>query len=716
MATMQALLRFPGEKQVKVAQCPVPALQPGHILIRTSLSVISPGTEATQNAETRMPLLAKALKRPDLSAQVFDKLRRDGIAATRNAVQHRLDQPIAAGYACCGIIEEIGEGVQGFAKGMRVACGGIDFARHAEWNVVPQNLACPIPDNVSDENGVFTTLACIALHAIRQGEIGIGMTVAVVGCGLIGQLAIQLAIAAGARVIAIDPQKSRLATAKESGAIGCFENAANIPPGQLREITHGAGFDAVLLCASDQNGALINAAAPLCRDRGIIVCVGDIKPGGDRGPLFRKEITLRQVRSYGPGRYDPSYEQLGQDYPIGFARWTIKRNMQAVLDLMADQRINPAKLIEARIPLLDAATTPHGDTSPLATVIEYNTQEGNEEPVIARPASAMATPKPQSGTVTLGIIGAGNFTGATLLPALEQLPDIAIRYIASTRGLTAMGACRRVPGAEAISDPQQIFDDPEINAVIIATRHDSHADLAAKALEHGKHVWVEKPLAVSLKQLDALQEALLATTPGHVLMVGHNRRYAPFSTQMQNALPGGPKHFSYHVRLSPLPADHWLMQPQHGGRTIGEISHFIDLIRALAKSPISDITCHWINHERGDSIWEIQFADNSHATVHYAHGGHKRDPKERLHITAPNTTIELIDWHKLVISTNGKRTVQRSGNLLNRPPQKGHAEALECFIQRVQGKPLHTQNGTLLPPTAQDEIDLCRLILTAAYG
>ncbi|OKH86384.1 bi-domain-containing oxidoreductase [Thalassospira sp. TSL5-1] len=716
MATMRALLRFPGEKQVKVAQCPIPALQPGHILIRTTLSVISPGTEATQNAETRMPLLAKAIKRPDLTAQVFDKLRRDGLAATRNAVKHRLDQPIAAGYACCGIIEDLGEGVTGFTKGMRVACGGIDFARHAEWNVVPQNLACPIPDEVSDDNGVFTTLACIALHAIRQGEIGIGMTVAVIGCGLIGQLAIQLAVAAGARVVAIDWQRPRLATARESGAFKCFKSTGEITAQDLADITHNAGCDAVLLCASDDKGTLIDAAATLCRDRGIIVCVGDVKPHANRGPLFRKEITLRQVRSYGPGRYDANYEQLGQDYPIGHARWTIKRNMQAVLDLMADQRITPARLIDARIPLADAANPTTCEVPPLATVIEYNAEVPTDSTELQRSVQHTTRAKPKTGTVNLGIIGAGNFTGATLLPIIKNIPKTTLKYIASTRGLAAMGAHHRVPGSQAISDNTQIFNDPEIDAVIIATRHDSHADLAHAALLSRKHVWVEKPLAVSLPQLDMIQKTLTETGPKQTLMVGHNRRYAPFTYMIKGTLPSGPKHFSYQVRLSPLPSDHWLNQPGQGGRTIGEISHFIDLVMAVSQSPVLAIQCHWINRAHGDSIWEIRFADQSHATVHYTHGGQRHDPKERLHITATNTTIELIDWHKLVISQNGRKTIHRSGGLLSRTPQKGHEQALKAFIQRIQDPQWAKAENIITPPSAQDEIDLCRMILTAAYG
>lgn len=717
MTMMRALLRFPGEKQVKVAQCPVPALQPGTILVRTTLSVISPGTEATQNAETRMPLIAKAIKRPDLTTQVFYKVRRDGLAATRNAVQHRLDQPIAAGYACCGIVEKVGDGVTGFTKGMRVACGGIDFARHAEWNVVPQNLACPIPDKVSDANSVFTTLACIALHAIRQGEIGIGMTVAVMGCGLIGQLAIQLANAAGARVIAIDPQTPRLETARQNGACRSFKTAREITPHEMEDITHNTGCDAVLLCAPDQKGTLIDAAARLCRDRGIIVCVGDVKPHASRGPLFRKEITLRQVRSYGPGRYDASYELLGQDYPIGYARWTVKRNMQAVLDLMADQRFTPARLIDARIPLADAANPVPGEIPPLATVIEYQDTDSiaNTETSFSPPIGPAAKAKKTDG-VTLGIIGAGNFTGATLLPILRNIPDTTIKYIASNRGLAALGASRRLPGSQAISDTAQILSDPEINAVIIATRHDSHAELASKALLRGKHVWVEKPLAVSLPQLDALDETLHQIGPDQTLMVGHNRRYAPFASLMRDALPTGTKHFSYHVRLSPLPDNHWLNHPDQGGRTIGEISHFIDVITALAQSTVLNIHCHWINRTRGDSIWEIRFADHSHATVHYTHGGHRHDPKERLHITATNTAIELIDWHKLVISKNGKRTRHRSGGLLSRTPQKGHDQALLTFIQRIHDPKCARIDNMIAPPGAQDEINLCRMILEAAYG
>ena len=321
----------------------------------------------------------------------------------------------------------------------------------------------------------------------------------------------------------------------------------------------------------------------------------------------------------------------------------------------------------------------------------------------------------QPDSIKLGIIGAGNFTGATLLPILKNMPNARIKYIASNRGLAAMGACHRLPACEAVSDTTRIFNDPEISAVIIATRHDSHANLAHAALLSGKHIWVEKPLAVSLPQLDMLCETLDHISPDQVLMVGHNRRYAPFTDLIRNALPTGPKHFSYHIRLSPLPADHWLNHPGQGGRTIGEISHFIDLVTALAQSPVLDITCHWINREHGDSIWDIRFADHSHANVHYTHGGHKHDPKERLHITAANTTIELTDWYKLVLSINGKKTIHRSGGIFSRAPQKGHEQALATFIRRVQNTP-RDHDAKVLSPTAQEEINLCRMILTAAYG
>ncbi|OSQ37473.1 bi-domain-containing oxidoreductase [Thalassospira mesophila] len=721
MTTMRALLRFPGEKRISVTDCPVPVLRPGCILVKTTRSLISTGTETIQNHETRLPLIAKAWQRPDLTAQVIDKVRRDGITATRNAVSHRLDRPIAAGYASCGIITAVSADVQGFTPGMRVACGGINHACHAEWNIIPQNLACPVPSGVADDDAVFTTLASIALHALRQGDVGIGMTIAVIGCGLVGQLALQLALAAGARTIAIDPQISRQDLARQNGAIASFTEASAVADHTLGALTHDIGCDAVLICAPDRHGTLIDAAARLCRDRATIVCVGDVKPQATRNLLFRKEITLRQVRSYGPGRYDDNYEQHGQDYPAGYVRWTIKRNMRAVLDLMADNRINPSALIGARITLEEADNPASTDTAPLATVILYDTvlqsHTHTADTILPKTSGPKPPKRSPNSAVTLALIGAGNFAGATLLPALKSIADAQVSYVVSPNGLAAMGACRRIPHAIPASDSEDVLNDAALDAVIIATRHDSHCTLATRALEQGKHVWVEKPLAIDLAQL-AILEKTVAKHPDRILMVGHNRRYAPFTKTIADHLPDGPKHFTYHVRLSPLPSGHWLRHPAQGGRAIGEVSHFIDVISKLAKSPLIDLQCYWVDRAIGDSIWNMRFADNSHASLHYGQGGTKRDAKETLIITAPDTTMTLTDWHRLTIHQSGKKTIHRTGRFWGRGPQKGHQQALQNFISRI-----HHASGTVVMatdinnhPSAADEIGLCRMILHAAYG
>jgi predicted dehydrogenase len=717
MTTMRALLRFPGEKRISVTNCPIPALRPGCILVKTTRSLISNGTETTQNHETRLPLIAKAWQRPDLTAQVIDKLRRDGISATRNAVQNRLDRPIAAGYASCGIVTAVAPDVQDFTPGMHVACGGINHACHAEWNIVPQNMACPVPNGVTDDNAVFTTLASITFHALRQGEVGIGMTIAIIGCGLVGQLVIQLAQAAGARTIAIDPQISRQNQARQNGAIASFDQANAISAHALANLTHDIGCDAVFICAPDHHGTLIDAVAPLCRDRAIIVCVGDVTPKATRNLLFRKEITLRQVRSYGPGRYDDTYEQHGQDYPAGYVRWTIKRNMRAVLDLMADNRIHPASLIDARITLEDADKPPETGPAPLATIISYDRPAQSNNQTIKKVTSAVEAPQLQAPhPVTLALIGAGNFAGITLIPALKKIADARISYVVSTTGLTAMGACRRIPGAKPLTEYDDVLNDTSLDAVIIATQHDSHCSLAAKVLEMEKHVWVEKPLAIDLKQLEDL-EKIVVRHPDKILMVGHNRRYAPLTRIIADHLPGGPKHFAYHVRLSPLPSGHWLHHPTQGGRAIGEVSHFIDVISRLANSPLINLQCHWINRSMGDSIWNMQFEDSSHATLHYGQGGTKRDAKETLHITAPDTTITLTDWHRLSIHQSGKKTTRRSGRLWPRTPQKGHIEALQHFIDKIaQANRTNRETGINNLPSAINEIRLCRMILNAAYG
>ncbi|MEQ8286165.1 bi-domain-containing oxidoreductase [Thalassospira sp.] len=691
MTDMKALLRFPGERKIALVGCPIPSPTKNAILVRTSYSLISPGTEFSQVRQTTASLIEKAWQRPDLVALTLRTLGSEGATRTLDRVNSRLHQPLPMGYCGSGIIHATGENADGFSVGQRVAIAGMGHANHAEWNTVPINLACPIPETVSDQKAAFATLYALALHAMRQGETAIGDRVVIIGAGLIGQLVSEVANVAGAHVEIIEPDAFRRNTALQNGAHACF--------GETSELAENT-FDAVYICAPAKGAnRLIDAATRLCRDRALIVCVGDVAINAERSPLYAKEVTIRQVRSYGPGRYDPGYEEFGQDYPIGHVRWTIKRNMQAALDLMADGRLDPSALITSEIAFTDIAD--HFTKGPLpdhlACIVRYDTAT----PQPTEQKAAQKTLIPSNTALKLGLIGAGNYLGGSLLPHLNKRDDIDIVSCCSQNGISAMALARKVPSAKATSSARDVIDDPNVNSVMITTRHDSHAELAAMALASCKNVWLEKPIAVDQAGLEMLRDQNARTPENSVFMLGHNRRYAPMSTALRASLPDGPKHFRYRVRFSPLPANHWLHQPGQGGRTLGEISHFIDLIQSLIERDINEITCNWLDRKIGDSIWQLRFSDGSTGEVSYLLTN-RRCAKEILEINAPGFDAKLTDWRKLQI--NG-RIVMRSWF----GQDKGQKAAIDAFANAITSSSPHP-----LTPSLTDEIRLMASILEAA--
>lgn len=698
MTVMKALLRFSGERKIMLADCPIPSLKPHSVLVRTSATVISPGTEFNQAQQTTASLIQKAWQRPDLVALTLKSLRSDGARQTFDRVQNRLGRPLPMGYCGAGTVHAVADGITDLACGQRVAIGGMDYANHAEWNVVPKNFACPIPDEVSDQKAAFTTLYALALHALRQGGTGIGDQIAVLGAGLIGQLVVQTALAAGARTSVIEPNLIRHKTAKTIGATGTYHAAQDAP---------GDQFDTVYICAPAQGThTLIDEAARLCRDRGVIVCVGDVAPHGTRDVLYRKEIDLRQVRSYGPGRYDPAYEEAGQDYPEGHVRWTVNRYMKAALDLMSNGRLDPLPLITREI-TFDAIADHFArgaDPDDLATVVHFAhsemAQDNQNDFRLTPPSGSLPCNEPaRDRSVTLGLIGTGNYLGGSLLLPLRKHARIDVLACASQSGLSALAAARKFRAAKACSDATDILDNSEINSVIITTRHDSHATLADRALAAGKHVWLEKPIAITHEDLERLRPH--ATNQKSVFMIGHNRRYTAMSQKLRKLLPPDAKQFHYQVRFKPLSVDHWLNRPDQGGRTIGEISHFIDLMTYLSGAKITNITCDWRDRKRGDSIWRVLFSDGSVGEVSYLHTT-RNEPKEILEIAAPYFGATLRDWHKLEV--NGKVVMRNwfGGD-------KGQKNAINAFVTTVE-------NGVPCPdtPSLNDEINLMERILNAA--
>ena len=708
MTVMKALLRFPGERKIMLADCPIPSLKPHSVLVRTSATVISPGTEFNQAQQTTSSLMAKAWQRPDLVALTLKSLRSDGARQTFDRVQNRLGRPLSMGYCGAGVVHAVADGIADLACGQRVAIGGMGHANHAQWNVVPKNFACVVPDEVCDQQAAFTTLYALALHALRQGRSGIGDRVAILGAGLVGQLVAQTALAAGARTSVIEPNSTRRKMGETIGATATYHTVQDAPGNQ---------FDTVYICAPAQGiHTLIDDAARLCRDRGTIVCVGDVTPHGTRDVLYRKEIDLRQVRSYGPGRYDPAYEEAGQDYPEGHVRWTVSRYMKAALDLMADGRLDPLPLITREI-TFDAIAdhfTCGADPDDLATVVHFAHSEmaqggDSKSPnahddtqdflVTSQPVSMPRNQPRRDKPAKLGLIGTGNYLGGSLLAPLRKHARIDVLACASQSGLSALAAARKFRAAKSCSGVTDILDNAEINSVIIATRHDSHATLADRALAAGKHVWLEKPIAITHEDLERLRPH--ATNQKSVFMVGHNRRYAPMSQQLRKLLPPHAKQFHYRVRFKPLSVDHWLNRPDQGGRTLGEISHFIDLMTYLSDAKISDITCDWQDRKRGDSIWRVHFSDGSVGEVSYLHTT-RNEPKEILEIAAPDFGATLHDWRR--IEVNGKVVMR---NWLAR--DKGQKNAINAFVTAIE-------NSAPVPdaPSLDEEINLMERILSAA--
>ncbi|NJB75740.1 bi-domain-containing oxidoreductase [Thalassospira tepidiphila] len=685
------MLRSPGERKLALANCPIPAPGKNAVLVKTAYSVISPGTEFTQADQARASLLQKAWQRPDLVVLTVNHLKSEGLGRTRARVENRLGRPMPMGYCAVGRVEATGENVTDLRAGQRVAIAGMGQANHAEWNQVSVNLACPVPDAVPDRKAVFATLYALALHALRQGETSIGDQIAVIGAGLIGQLVAETARAAGALVTVIEPDLARRKIATGESRAAGFTKASDAPQSR---------FDSVFICAPGKgNHRLIDDAARLCRDRGTIICVGDVTPNGRRKALYEKEITIRQVRSYGPGRYDPNYEGRGEDYPLGHVRWTIKRNMQAALDLMADGRLDPTPLITSEIDFADIpdhfAKGP--DPAQLATLVRYrNAETAPFEPLAPSVRTSVLT----HDRLRVGLIGAGNYLGGGLLPLLQKHPDIKITACCSQSGLAAVALSKKIDGLRMKGGADELLEDQSINSVIITTRHDSHAELAAASILAGKNVWLEKPIAIDRAGLDLLRE-VADRMPRHIFMVGHNRRYAPMAAKLREVLPTDVKQFHYRVRITPLPGDHWLHHSDQGGRTIGEISHFIDLIKSLVDSELVELNCHWIDRRAGDSIWQLRFADGSMGEVSYLHGS-RGEPKEVLEVTAPNFSASLFDWKKLRVN---RRIVTR--NWFGQ--DKGQAAAIKAFAGAVtSGK------HPALMPSIEHEIDLMARILTAA--
>ncbi|MBI2824142.1 MAG: bi-domain-containing oxidoreductase [Planctomycetia bacterium] len=665
---------------LELLDVPCPAAGRGQVLIQTRASLISAGTERALVEFGQANLLSKARQSPERVKQVLDKIRTEGFLATFDAVMAKLDEPLPLGYSNAGVVVEVGPGVTRFAVGDRVASNG----GHAEMVNRPLNLCAKIPDAVSDAEASFAVLGSIALQGIRLVKPEIGETVVVFGLGLIGLLAVQLLVQGGARVLGIDPDCGRLDLARSFGATPI--DATADPVAAVLAATRGNGADAVLITASAKEDTIVSQAARMSRKRGRIVLVGMVNLELNRAEFYEKELSFQVSCSYGPGRYDAQYEEQGIDYPYGYVRWTEQRNIEAVLELMAARRLNVEQLITRRIPHAQATQAYEllsSDRGQLGVVLEYPARQPSHERTIFHKPPAQ--PTKAAGSATVGVIGAGAFAKSTLLPALIRTPA-RLAVIASAGGVSAAHAARKFGFETSTTDYRSILADKHINTVFITARSNLHAPVAIEALAAGKHVFVEKPLALSRGELARVQEAYAATS-GLQLLVGFNRRFSSHAVKMRQLLAtrSQPATMSMLVNAGHLPREHWMHDPHvGGGRIIGEACHWIDLLSYLVDSPVVAVQAVTVGDvdsmpTRNDHMSiTLSFADGSLGTIHYFAGGHFSFPKETLTVFCGGKVLELDNFRRL-------RGYGFSGfkrlNLFRQ--DKGHNAEVAAFIERV---------------------------------
>ncbi len=669
---------------------PCPSPKAGHLLIRTRASLLSAGTERMMLDFGKANWLNKARQQPDKVKQTIDKIRTDGLLSTIEAIQAKLDKSIPLGYCNSGIVVGVGSYTTGYNVGDRVASN----CSHAEMACAPVNLTARIPDSVNDAQAAFTVVSAIGLNGIRLAQPTMGETFVVTGMGLIGQIAAQLLHAHGCRVMGIDPDPAKLEIARSFGVETVDVSLGEDPVAAAMAFSRGMGVDGVIITASTKSNQPVHQAALMCRKRGRIILTGVIGLQLSRADFYEKELSFQVSCSYGPGRYDAQYEQKGHDYPIGFVRWTEQRNFQAVLDAMASGALNVEALISHRFPFDEAHKAYqllHSKEPYLGILFEYPTDSDNSTQklkatsVLIKQTQDVAI-EPQKPVV--GMIGAGSYSTRILLPALQSF-NANLDTIASSGGANAAQFGKKFGFREACSNAESIFTNQDINVVVIATQHGSHAQYVNQSLKHGKHVFVEKPLCMTLEELQQIEDS---SNPDQLLMVGFNRRFSSFTQKMKSLLDsvGAPKCFIMTVNAGDIPASHWTQDKNEGGgRIIGEACHFVDLLRFLAGSNISSFTAVKIGDAGSGSILDdkssitLTFQDGSIGTIHYFANGHKSFPKERLEVFCAGRVLQLDNFRKLQGFGWPGFTKMKSWK-----QDKGNQNCMQAFLAAVQdGKP-----------------------------
>ena len=675
--------------KLNIDQVPVPHPEIGEVLVSNAYSLISAGTERTKIETGRKSLLGKAMSRPDQVRQVIQSVNQLGLKSTYEKVMTRLDSRSPLGYSSSGVVVAVGENANLFKIGDRVACGG-GSAAHAEVVSVPVNLCVQVPENVHLDEAAFTTVGAIAMQGIRLANPHVGETIFVIGLGLLGQLTVQILKASGCQVVGFDPDQERCRLANDFGSVGSSSDHKQVKA-RLLELTDGHGPDAVIITAGTSSNKPVEMAGELCREKGKVVVVGAVGLTIPREPYYHKEISFHISRSYGPGRYDPNYEDKGRDYPYGYVRWTEKRNMQAFLQLVAEEKISIKPLITHRFKLEQAEVaydfiSGKTNESFLGVLFEYSEQKN------LAPSVQLRSHLPIEGSIGIGVIGAGNFAQSMLLPNLKKQPGFDLISVVNLSPLDSRDAAERFGFFKSTTDPQEIFQDTSIQAVIIATRHDSHAELAVKALKAGKAIHLEKPLAMSGSELEEIEETYFSISKNNeinnspFLMVGFNRRFAPmvqranlfFSNRVE------PLTMNYRINAGFIPKDHWTQDHEvGGGRIVGEVCHFIDLLQYFAGSKIKRVFAEQMpdhgKYSQDNIAVTVSLQDGSIGNILYTANGDRGLSKEYLEVFSGGKIAILDDYTSLSLIQSGKKKIVKEG-----ARDKGHHNEVLAWLSALQ--------------------------------
>ena len=699
--------------ELAVLDVPAPTCRPGGVLVRSLFSLISTGTEMMKVSEAGMSMVGMARARPDQVKKVLDQVQQQGVVTTYKKVMNKLDSYTPLGYSLCGVVTEVGRGAEEFKVGQLVACAGNEQALHAEYNWVPVNLCAAVPAGVLPEHAAFATVASIAMHGVRRGEVQLGETAAVIGLGLIGQLVVRLLVAAGVQAIGIDPVPDRCRLAEKAGAVACGspDELDNILA-ELGKITSGRGADHVFLSAGGSSNGPVEAAVKLARDRARIIDIGKMKLDLPWNAYYEKELDVRFSRSYGPGRYDTRYELDGIDYPAGYVRWTEKRNLESFLDLVARNELEVATLVDGVFPMTEAAKVyedlKSGSLKAIGVLLEYpvpaedapapatfTVLENAKHGTVRKNSAASASGKKEQ--IAIGFVGAGNYASSMLLPHLAKLPAANLAHVATTKSLSAVNAQKKFGFSTASTDADSVFEDASLDAIYIVTRHATHAKLVCRALETGKAVFVEKPLALTREETDQIAEAVVRTGNDR-LMVGFNRRFAPLLTAMKKGFGPAASTSStrFLVNAGPLAKDSWYLNEEaEGSRFTGEGGHFIDTLAWWADSLVEEVYAVR-GQDKGDVQATFRFANGASGTIAYLTGGNARFPKETVDATGGGRSARLDNFKTASVWTaRGVSTTKARGG-----QDKGQRSEMEAFVEAVRtGAPMPISLDSLLATT-----------------